>query len=80
MSLHHSDTLSWFRTNKSLFLLLKAACLAEKQQIPISVYGLTQPELKPTRGTLTITPLMLLIKGMISNIFSMHVYILVIKL
>jgi hypothetical protein len=28
----HSDTLSWFRANQSLFLLLNAACLAEKQQ------------------------------------------------
>jgi hypothetical protein len=31
----HSDTLSWFRANQSLLLLLNAACLAEKQQIPI---------------------------------------------
>ena len=30
-----SDTLSWFQDNQSLFLLLKTACLAEKQQIPI---------------------------------------------
>jgi len=30
-----SDTLSWFRTNQSLFFLLNAVCLAEKQQIPI---------------------------------------------
>ena len=34
MSLH-SDTLFWFRANQSLFLLLHAAWLAEKQQIPI---------------------------------------------
>jgi hypothetical protein len=34
MSLH-SDTLSWFRTNQSLFFLLNDACLAEKQQVPI---------------------------------------------
>ena len=34
MSLY-SDTLSWFRANQSLLLLLNAACLAEKQQIPI---------------------------------------------
>jgi hypothetical protein len=32
----HSDTLFWFRTNQSLLFLLNAACLAEKQQIPIS--------------------------------------------
>jgi len=31
MSLH-SDTVSWFRANQSLLLLLNAACLAEKQQ------------------------------------------------
>jgi hypothetical protein len=34
MSLH-PDTLSCFRANQSLFFLLNAACLAEKQQIPI---------------------------------------------
>jgi hypothetical protein len=28
----HSDTFSWFRSNQSLFFLLNAACLAEKQQ------------------------------------------------
>ena len=32
----HSDTLSSFRVNKILLLLLKAVCIAEKQQIPIS--------------------------------------------
>ena len=34
----HSDTLSWFRANQTLLLLLNqvnAVCLAEKQQIPI---------------------------------------------
>jgi hypothetical protein len=44
MSLH-SDTLFWFRANQSLLLLLSAACLTEKQQIPI---GLTPPGLEPT--------------------------------
>ena len=34
MSLH-SDTLFWFRNNKSLLFLLNAVCLADKQQIPI---------------------------------------------
>jgi hypothetical protein len=34
MSLH-SDTLFWFRANQSLLFLRNAACLAEKQQIPI---------------------------------------------
>ena len=40
----HSDTLSWFRVNTYVLLLLNAACLAEKQQIPI-LYSLG---LKPT--------------------------------
>ena len=31
---HHSDT-SWLRATESLFLLLKAVCWTEKQQIPI---------------------------------------------
>jgi hypothetical protein len=31
----HSNTLSWFRYNQSLLLLLKPACLTEKQQLPI---------------------------------------------
>ena len=48
MSLH-SDTLFWFRANQSLFFLLNAACLAEKQEIPIFiVFGLTRPGLEPT--------------------------------
>ena len=35
MSLH-TDTLFLFRANQSLLLLINDACLAEKQQIPIS--------------------------------------------
>ena len=31
----HSDTLSWFWAYQSLLFLFIAACLAEKQQIPI---------------------------------------------
>ena len=31
----YSDTLFWFWANQSLFFLLNAACLTEKQQIPI---------------------------------------------
>jgi len=34
MSLH-SDTISWFRANQSLLLLLNYACLVEKQEMPI---------------------------------------------
>jgi hypothetical protein len=55
MSLH-SDTLFWFRANQSMLFLLYDACLhvAEKQQIPILVFGLTRPGLEPmiycTRG------------------------------
>ena len=44
----HSDTLSWFRVNQSLLFPPNAACLAQKQQIPISVFDLSQPELEPT--------------------------------
>ena len=29
------DTLFWFRANQSLLFLLNAACLVEKQQLPI---------------------------------------------
>ena len=49
MSLH-SDTLFWFRANQSMLFLLYDACLhvAEKQQIPILVFGLTRPGLEPT--------------------------------
>jgi hypothetical protein len=52
MSLH-LDTLFWFRANQSLLFFFSAACLPEKQQIPISVFGLTRPGLELT---LTITP------------------------
>jgi hypothetical protein len=31
----HSDTLSWYRSNHCLLLLLNAVCLVEKQKIPI---------------------------------------------
>jgi hypothetical protein len=44
---HHSDILFWFGADQSLLFLLNAACLAEKQQIPNIVFGLTRPELKP---------------------------------
>jgi hypothetical protein len=44
----HSDTLFWFRANQSLLFLLNAVYLAEKQQIPILVFGLTQSGLEPT--------------------------------
>ena len=44
----HSDTLFWFRASQSLLFLLNAVYLAEKQQIPILVFGLTQSGLEPT--------------------------------
>ena len=48
------DKLSWFRSNQSLLFLLNAACLAEKQQTPILVFGLIRSGLEPaihhTRG------------------------------
>jgi hypothetical protein len=49
MSLH-SDTLFWFWANQSLLLLLNAACLAEKQQIPcnVIVFDFTLSGLEPT--------------------------------
>ena len=55
----YSDTLSWFRANQSLLLLLNAACATKKQQIPI--FGLTRSGLEPTiyrteASTLNITP------------------------
>ena len=36
----HSDTLFWFQTNQSLFLLLNAACLVEKKQTQWQFYSL----------------------------------------
>jgi hypothetical protein len=49
MSLH-SDTLFWFWANQSFLLLLNAACLAEKQQIPCNfiVFDFTLSGLEPT--------------------------------
>jgi hypothetical protein len=48
------DTLSWFRSNQSMLFLLNTACLAEKQQIPLLVFGLTrswfEPAIYHTRG------------------------------
>ena len=35
-------------TSRSLFLLLNVSYLAQKQQIPILLFGLTQPGLNPT--------------------------------
>ena len=58
----HFDILFWFRTNQSLLFILIAACLAEKQQIPI-LRSLVWPDLgSNTRyttleaSTLTNTP------------------------
>jgi hypothetical protein len=43
------DTLSWFRTNKSSLLILNAACIAEKQHVPIyKPLVLTEPGLDHT--------------------------------
>jgi hypothetical protein len=47
----HSDSLSWFRANQSLLFLLNAACLVEKQQIPVfSSPCQRQGELLPSLG------------------------------
>jgi hypothetical protein len=48
MSLH-SDTLFWFRANPSLLFLRNAACLAEKQQIPI-LESMIEPTIYRTRS------------------------------
>jgi hypothetical protein len=47
MSLH-SDTLVWFRANQSLLFLLNAACLAEKQHIPILMSLVWHDRARPT--------------------------------
>jgi len=42
-----SSTKTWFRANQYLLFLLNAACLAEKQQIPIfTLFGLSQSALE----------------------------------
>jgi len=46
-----SDTLFWLRANQSLLFLLNAACLAEKQQIPI-LQSLVWPERARTHNIL----------------------------
>ena len=50
----HSDSLSSILSQPVLLFLLNAACFTEKQQISISVFGLTRQELEPmiynTRG------------------------------
>jgi hypothetical protein len=43
----HSDTLSWLRAKHSLLLLLNDACLLEKRQIEILVFGLIRRGLEP---------------------------------
>ena len=45
--LRHLETLFWFRANQYLLFLLNAACLAEKQQIPV-VFGLAWSRLEST--------------------------------
>jgi hypothetical protein len=44
MSLH-SSTLSCIEANQIVLFIRNAVCLAEKQQIPIIIFGLTLPEL-----------------------------------
>ena len=44
----NSDTLSWFRANQSLPILLNAACLAEKQHISIDNLWFYQIGIEPT--------------------------------
>jgi hypothetical protein len=40
----YSDTLSWFWANQLLLLLINAACLMNKQQIPIFYKSLVWPD------------------------------------
>ena len=47
MSLH-SDRLSWLQANQSVFLLLNAAFLPQKQKIILIVFNLTPPRIEPT--------------------------------
>ena len=60
----HSDTLFWFQAIQSLLFLLTAACLVEKQQIPILLSLVWPNQCSNSRSTaleesiLTITPLM----------------------
>ena len=44
----HADTLFWFRVNQSLLFLLNAACLVEKQPIPIYCLWFDPTGLEPT--------------------------------
>ena len=49
MSLHWG-TLSWFQANQCMLFLLNAACLTEKQQIPIFIiFGLSEHTIYGTR-------------------------------
>ena len=47
MSLH-SDRLSWLQANQSLFLLLNAAFLPQKQKIILIVFNLNPRRIEPT--------------------------------
>ena len=69
----HSYTLSWFWTNQLLLLLLNAAYLVEKHQIPISPdlvwpdWGSNPWSTALEASMLTITPLMCLIQDWVRN-------------
>jgi len=55
----HSETLSWFWTNRSLLVLINDACVAKKQQIPM---------LQSLLSTLPISPPMWLSRWMWYNL------------
>ena len=72
----HSDTLTWFRVNQYLFLLLKAAYIAEKQpmQIFLSVVwpdrGSNPRSIPFEARTLTITPSIRFLQGIMTPYVS----------
>jgi hypothetical protein len=58
MLIHSGQSLSWFRANHSLLLLLNAVCLTEKQQISIlKSLVLSDLSLKPWSTTLKVSML-----------------------
>ena len=49
----HLDTLFWFRVNQFLLFHLNVACLAEKQQLPISLFSVWPDRVSNSRDDQT---------------------------